>query len=280
MPYLHWNTPDNQKHLGNALRLLGSQYKKKNNDLLDAYDEDRHRSVYPFDDDLPYHPTRTLDQYFCQNINTEILDSKQTCLAAEGRLLVVEQLWIMITNDGWPFNYSINHRIRLIDIVDVVVTAFPSRSTETADGESADPRSFSHNENIKNCTEGFMDLRKSNLHTKDCPCGFADIRKMVHTDLKRSGMLDLAYETPFSLAANIIYHTVCTLLGSKTRNGPKSLHVEATFRNKLADTVCGSRLTVNLLPLIIPRKFKLFNASRHSPKTPSPLSMFSISRKI
>ncbi|KAF8246308.1 hypothetical protein K440DRAFT_662240 [Wilcoxina mikolae CBS 423.85] len=250
MPYLHWNTPANQKHLRETLHLLGKEYKKNNNELLGAYNENRLRSVYPFDDELPYHPTRTLDQYFCQDLKSDMMDSKQTCLAAEGKLLIVEQLWIMITND------------------DVVVTAFPSRSVETTDD---DTRSFSHNKNLKNCTEGFMDLRKGNPHTKDCPCGFADLRKRIHTDLKRSGMLDLVYETPFSLAANIIYHTVCTLLGSKTRNGAKGLHVEATFRNKLAETKvqalhCLEEFTDNLEShehiLDIKKELKLlYNAS-------------------
>jgi hypothetical protein len=95
MPYLHWNTTDNQESFREAFRLLVNQYKDKetSGELLDRYTVNRCRSVYPFDDELPYHPTRTLDQYFCQNLDTDRRDAIQVC---DKKLLVIDQLWIML----------------------------------------------------------------------------------------------------------------------------------------------------------------------------------------
>jgi len=105
MPYLHWNIPYNQQYFRDAFELLAQQYKDRKNGSTEPfgrYTEDRCRSVYPFDDDLPYHPTRTLDQYFCQNLNTDIRDATQTCVGVDEKLLVIDQLWIMIPSNGRP----------------------------------------------------------------------------------------------------------------------------------------------------------------------------------
>jgi len=81
-----------------------------------------------------------------------------------------------------------------------------------------------------------MDLHK-HQHTADCPCGFADLRNAVHRDFKLSEKLGSAYETPRILAALTMHHAVCELLGSKSRNQVVGMHVEATFRNRIAEAV-------------------------------------------
>lgn len=105
MPYLHWNIPYNQKYFREAFVLLADLYKSTSRDsrctkLFNCYTNDRCRSVYPFDDELPYHPTRTLDQYFCHNLNTDVRDATQTCVNEDEKLLVIDQLWIMVPDNG------------------------------------------------------------------------------------------------------------------------------------------------------------------------------------
>jgi len=100
MPYLHWNVLKNQKDFREAFKHLAEQYKQKNNQLLGHYSTNRCKSVYPFDAELPYHPTRTLDQYFCQNLDTDCRDKSQTTVQDEEKLLVIDQLWIIVPSKG------------------------------------------------------------------------------------------------------------------------------------------------------------------------------------
>lgn len=81
-----------------------------------------------------------------------------------------------------------------------------------------------------------MDLSE-HLHTERCQCGFADLRNTIHRDFKISKKLGLARETPRILAALIMHHAVCELLGSKCRNQAWGMNVESTFRNRIAETV-------------------------------------------
>jgi hypothetical protein len=82
-----------------------------------------------------------------------------------------------------------------------------------------------------------MDLSKRHKHTANCSCGFANLRNAVHQDFKRSSELGLAYKTPLILAALIMHHAVCILLDSKSRNSVTGMHVEAIFRDRIAETV-------------------------------------------
>jgi len=62
-------------------------------------------------------------------------------------------------------------------------------------------------------------------------------RNAIHRDFKLSEKLGSAYETPRILAALTMHHAVCELLGSKSRNQVVGMHVEATFRNRIAEAV-------------------------------------------
>ena len=118
------------------------------------------------------------------------------------------------------------------------MTAFPSRPDPTDDDETDE----SDSSNLANANEdcssvGFMDLSKPLKHIENCSCGFANLRKAVHNDLRRSSEQGLAYESPLILAALILHHSVCILLASKSRNAVTGMHVEATFRNRIAEAV-------------------------------------------
>lgn len=67
-------------------------------DFIGQWKTDRLRSVYPFDDDLPYHSTRTLEQYFCPNVFPAVENDKDN--PPDKKLLAVDQLWMVVTGKG------------------------------------------------------------------------------------------------------------------------------------------------------------------------------------
>jgi len=118
------------------------------------------------------------------------------------------------------------------------VTAFPSRPDPNGDDASDESDSSNQVNPNEDCSSvGFMHLSKRYTHIKNCSCGFANLRKAVYDDLRRSSEQGLAYESPLILAALILHHSVCILLASKSRNAVTGMHVEATFRNRIAEAV-------------------------------------------
>jgi hypothetical protein len=214
MPYLHWDTEKGQRERANAidLHLRNPPNSPK-----------RHRSS-TLVGNLRQHPRRTLDQYYYSCLpDTSLRDRDQIINHRTPHVLMVDQLWLWVTNRGicpillqsqLAFSIFILFRLRLETKImfydlETIVTFFPEN--READNDHPKPH-LKHN---------FADLRDS-------------IAQLLDESPPDRDVCTNAYE----LAALIMQYAVTLLLGPKLMNIEAGFRVLQIFRETIAETVC------------------------------------------